>query len=1395
MHPHIAPWAPFANPSTIQRSAFFNLDVTALPGAETWDPGDAIMDDTVAGVSPGREGGFASLHDGSGVTLACIHDSSVIMENPNTGQEVGVALGWHRFNLEDRYGNRVVQRFQGYLRPPGVPQPFSQGGTNYVDDAAFELFAPDFAPGPSDEIVFFLRTPGSFGAPARRVPGSTPIKTYVADDRHSYPGQFSKDGLYRPEDAVGGPTQVTPYDVSNPSVLFPDTIWRFEFPLTPLFDTQTGSVGGRLSTANIYPITGYIVHSQPNKQTTFQIQRNMELIAAVQAMLTDPSAPVSWRPPGVAVQTSPGTVVAVGGSNGGNVASWMALAYPDRVHGALATVFPPSLRREVGEHAFWGYLGNSTGFSLSGAAYEYQDALQWAFFPSQLSSAGNRFTYWDLSWLLQANANTIPRPIFFVCGDEDTTTTGTDWVQQLTGSGWSATGRVPLTGTEFVSWSIADNRCHESGPYTHPVSGSQEVGSMHIMPDIGLAAIASRNVTSGSAVPQRAELSGRQLTADDVYDPPLYDSAAGGVTFDPQGPGHYRLSADFGDELGRVGKAPGAGTWLGRDDTMLIRGTAGPTPSLYVGSGDGVVSRYVIDTSSTLLPLKLEAQSEMLGPGISGLTHGVFGSFGTVAVAATYGRIFVLDPQSLAEIDQVDVSFDAFRPRRILLGDMDPGLGDGPELVCASHNGGVLIFGVQGQQVVEKLHWAEPGVIDMVERNGVLTLLSARGVVATVYLNANPALVGGRTSGSPFLETDYQNASTTPAYLVAASNPQSGFPLDLELDSGGQNSVVALYRSHTTDERSIRRFASLSGALVHGTGDVFGNGPTIDLSGDGSGVEFDVETVRYSAPPGEEEGSDTDGFAGDTLLVLSRGSLFLLDPGFNLIGKRDLGSFAPTNRAVDIAVGDLYPALSIGGYDDEVVISTQGGRLVWMNVGELLSVSNPELQSPYTSDDRTATGDPHSNQSTSATWGMDWDAPDASGNLVSIAAFDQNMTHWSLAVPGSGPTTATFVGELDQAPPIGGFYPEHVKGAARIPAGDQPGTALPIVAIPMPEGWSFHGPVSGMLTFPHYPKDGGRLFLDGPYANGSWTNENPSIRFWQRIWGEYTVFPQPGGVLDTGASIDVHWWSGRRELVRPTGGTTFYGNIVEGYDLVQSQLGQWWSSTFATAQGRGFLDLRSADAGLAGNDLQSLEVLEPGLVLLGTPGGTLAVVDTQFTAGGSGLVTTSPMLAAESLDLGHGVPDIARMLIGQTEHIYAVCALDHQPASQLWSGSSSSAPQPMVGAVHHFTRAQGGTTLTFVSTRRLASLVPASGGGASVNVVAPVGVAVHTVSAGVHNLVVTGALGHVLVYRLSAGGGLPASPRQIIRLRGMVGMHGSMLVDGGDLYIAGSQGVWKLEVQ
>jgi len=1154
--------------------------------------------------------------------------------------------------------------------------------------------------------------------------------------------------------------------------------------LAPIF---TGSVSARIAAENIYPITGYIVPSHPNKQTTFQIQRNMELISAIQQMLMSASA--SRRPSGVPQQADEVTVVVLGGSNGGNIASWMSMWWPDRVHGALASVFPPSLRREVGEHAFWDYLMTSSGFSYSGAAYQYQDALQWAQFPNQISTPGNRFTFWDLSCLLQHSAGTIPRPIYFLVGDEDTTTTGTDWVRQLTGGAWTQSGKTP-SGTEFLSWSVADNRCHEQGPYTHPdpSNSNQYIGLMNVFPDTARAAIDSRAAVAGTQVINRPESSTRQLTGDDVYDPPMFDSASAGITIfndNTQQPaqGYFQLSSDFKDELDRPGKLPGAGTWLGREDTMLIR-----NQHVYVGSGDGVVSKYSIDGTKTQLPLRLRAQSEMLGPGISGLTFGSFGNLGSVVVASTYGRVFALAPQTLGIVASGTVSFDAFRPRRILLADVDPGVGDGPELVCASHNGGVVVFGAQGQQIVEKLHWAEPGVIDIVERNGALSLLSGRGVVATVFLSASPNLVANRQSGSPFVISDYQGVlPTPPAYLLGASSPQSGFPLDLELDSGSHNSVVALFRDNAHTERSIRRFYTPSGAMMHAVGDIGGRAPTVNLAGDGSGRSYDIETVRgYTSPSGEEEGSDTDGYPGDRLLVLSAGTLFLFDPAFTLIGKRNLGTFAPANRAVDIAVGDLRPSLSLSGYADEVVISTQGGRLVWMNVGELLGTSNTSLSSPYTSGDRSpGAPDPHCNESTCATWGMAWGG---TPQAQTVEMFDQNMTRWSAPASGAPISSATFVHELNQ---LAGLFADHVKGAARVDPTLLPITVTQFAAPPYTPGWG--EPVGypnqlGMLTLPSYPKIGSWLFVDGPTLPTNWMSDNTSAQFWQRFWGEYTVFFQGGDTLaSAGGALEVHWWSGRQGLsLGSGGGTTFYGNLVQGFNVSQGQLGQWWASTYSSQGQPAFLDLRSSDSDLAGNDLQCLRVLEQGRVLLGTPGGDLRVVDTGLNSG------SDPNVSAGTGDLGHGIPSVGIWRSGSTDHIFAVCAIDHQPSAPLMPVAT---PDSMVGAIHHFTRQAGSTVLNPVGNPiRLAGLQV--GMNPSTDILAPVGAFVFEPSAGGNWLVVTGAFGHVAVFALTGPGlAISPQPRQLLRLRGMLGLHGSMLGSGDDLFIASSQGVWKLEVQ
>lgn len=1363
---------------------------------------------------PGNHGGFKSFHDGSLLTLDCVHDTTLAIPGlPNqvvNGVNYPQGPGWHEVVVE----GVNLRRFLGFLRPwstatvpsgalePPLPM---WSGQPYVDDAAFELFAP-LSPYAGEDVVFFLLCPGT-------VPPPRSVGVPTRDDRFVYPGHFSRDGLYRDESStLPGPAQSDPSTARRGRV-----IARF---------FGVGAAGGPAgphapcAAAGIYPIFGRIIYSFPNKQTTFEVQRLLEFQRAVDLMLNDPSS--AFRPPGMTAAPANFATVSAGGSNGGANASYLPLFWPDRFQAAGAMVYPPSLRRELGEHAFWEMTMGVSGFGTSGTAYLLGDALQWHMFPAMKTvadglGASQRYSQWDLSYLKRFNDGTMPRPIYFVPGDEDSTTTGTDWAADISGV-WMRHAAVPSGGNgPTFAYSISDNRCHESGPWDHPLgamTGQQVVGLEQLLPELAIEAINQLNVPSApiADVAEGAPAI-RGVTPDDVYDrlmahsPALAGFPQNSRASEPAGSGYLERShqspAAWEDELRRPGKLGGAGTWLGREDSMIVR-----SGFVYVGSADGVVSKYFVGTGHPRQPLVLDAQSPVLGRWVSGLTEGVFGGQSWI-VCATYGHLFLLDPGTLSVQRSAPVAFDAFWPRRIVLADVDASV-PGNEIVCPTFNGGILVFRDGGSAVpVERLHWPEPGVTDMVEYGGDLVLLSHRGVVARVRLQQDlTGAVRPFPSGTYVQPSDalVNGGYTGIAQLEAATQPQSGFPLDMELlqlANSSTSAVVTLYRANRDDEYSLRRFDVGTGALSVANWNVDGSSTAL-LVADGSGNGFDLETVRYTNP-NQDEGTDTDGSPGDHIIVLNRGSLFVFDEGLQLLGARDLGEFAPARLAVDIAVGDIVPGPAVNGYSDEVVISTAGGRMVWVRVADLLggSASSPlplsSLEPMYSSSQRRIDWtsvtpvdvDFRSNTSTAAWWGLVVDGSDVHG-------FDQQASQWEVATDGTG---LRVVNEVPVSP---------IKGVALVPqttASGQGGTSGSSLGTDGDwidlTGISWGASDWALFSNVEYPNDPPNRFMEPP-PHFTWAMNTPMV---QAVTDRFAVFRQPGDAWFDGATFAAHWWSGGDDLVvNPTGRVRF-ANVIEGMvgevtpTAKIKEVQRVWASTRPRhANPTAELDIRSMDYGLSASDLQDLKILngDPNRILVGTPGGDILVIDPDITLPpvSPGAEIKAPSVVSASSDLGHGVPAVTYGLSATAGMIdvFAVVALDHQPAANF----SGAVPASIAGALHHYhLPISSGGSLVPVAKRRLGPSVmtpPSPPPVAPVPGMVPVGVLyadILSASPG-PEVLVTGIFGEVVIYGV-VNGALTAQPLQILRLEGNLGLHGSIQLVQGSVVISGSQGLWRLD--
>ncbi len=553
------------------------------------------------------------------------------------------------------------------------------------------------------------------------------------------------------------------------------------------------SAGGAYQShqALYYPICGYVVTTVPQRQTELVQQRSLQLVQAVKLLLQESSPRNPIGTPLTADEVENRLVVVwAGGSNGGLQSSFAAMLYPDLVHGCFSQTYSPSTQRLIGEQEFGYAVAALTGSSSIGADFDPIDMRNWCHY------AWNRgLDVQDLSVSRQFLSGRTYRPFYFYVGDEDLTSTGTDWIRVMTGTQFADHGEVPSPATLWSStnntfaWSSAEYACHDSGVATNPYNPS--VSSIHTTDyalDLFARAVMNRQAQqqASAQIPQPVVVRAGRTAAQEMRgldDPSEWFHGRPGEALPTPVVGP--LTRDINWQP--TGQYSAAGTWLGNKESMLIH-----NQKVYVGSAEGLVSCFQVDTSSADLPLVRVAQSPPLGQQAWGLT--VVGSGSTASiVAGTRRHLWKLDPGMLQIQASVQLPWEVAKPYRLKVADVLPN-GTGAEIIFASVHGG-LVFCDQNLNLLYE--WPEPGILDFTVQGDVVTIMSERGVLAGVRFTVG-------TGTNP-----YQ------AWLHAASEPMSGTPWDLEKVTLAFGSTLVPFTvglwSGDADRLSLRVFWLMAG--------------------------------------------------------------------------------------------------------------------------------------------------------------------------------------------------------------------------------------------------------------------------------------------------------------------------------------------------------------------------------------------------------------------------------------------------------------------------------------------------------------------------------------------------------------------------------------------------------
>ena len=699
---------------------------------------------------------------------------------------------------------------------------------------------------------------------------------------------------------------------------------------------------------------GYVARIS-GRPFVFELQRVLQLVQTVQAMLKDPTG--AWRPPGWQAQDMDQPVMIEGGSFGGWVAQWAVLLFPEHFHGAFASASGEGMRLSWQQQELWRYGATLSGFTASGRDYGLMDTLQvsagmWQYRNYRVGT-GNPAPWATWSPFFHTSITREWRdgrlywPVYYVLSDEDVTADGTDFLPLFDGiPAYHDHGWIP--GPPAIYWSVKDKATHSGGLHTTAI-GNQLTWEHHddqleFLPQV----INSYwNYVNTPPTPHPLPTYQPPGVVNQTMDPYEHVYSAPPVVNVPSTPLH--LDQTY----------PGAGTTLGGGDSLQVA-----NGFVYVGSAEGVVTRFQVNINN--LEMETKATSARLGYGAWALAVGdVNGSPGDEVVVGTYRRLYVLDGMTLATLASVDLPWEQSRPHHLQLADVV--IHGGNEILFASELGDLAVYQLSGGQLQQLARYGEPGIVDFLVLSTYqkpivdLAILSERGHVVNVKWNTSIAVNGVK--------------------VTAVSERLNGQRRDLELANiGGVRRIVALL-SGGEPNKAIRVFnqADLSQLNIQFS--------MLVSAGSDRGVDYDIEAF------------DNDGTT--YLLAMAGGALSLFDTSAGAgtiapLGIANLASWTGTIRPLDIAVGDLDPVL--GGIPQEVAVSTSSGSVAWIPVDWLQVIS----QTLNLSTNARQGGLSRScNRTTAATWAMTSDTTPGSPPKSKLYVADQAGGLWRLDGQGN----------------------------------------------------------------------------------------------------------------------------------------------------------------------------------------------------------------------------------------------------------------------------------------------------------------------------------------------------------------------------------------------------------
>lgn len=1328
-----------------------------------WNHGEGF----VANGPDADSGGWFGHDDGTGVTSDDIHlsgsdpwtvHSFVDVLHPNHGAE--------------------ADRLTGYLRPAGLALPTVHARYGavgpHVDQGAFEIYRPRGTPYAGQKILIVIKLFPTVQFPPvyhSGAPGPVSLTWY-----NTYRGCFSPDGLVRAEFANGYSGDPVPGSNEAVAAFQQNTASQHVDRFQP---AAIASWYGHANQSLYWPIEAYPVLTVMGRQTELNEQRYLQLTAAVQVLLGEDSDrnPLGGIHALTAQQIRDRVVVVFdGGSNGGQQASWVTLRHPELVHGCFSQVINPSIQRLFGEQDLGWAIGELNGSHLRGATVDSSDYLNWGQY-----TWNQGLEIHDMSFLRRFLTASTYRPACFYVGDEDLTSTGTDWIRVIDGSAWSPSGlRLSTSGfgspaAHGLAWISAQNGCHFGGlvsnPYDPGSTPTPQAGM--ILHDFARRAVDQRaaELAAGQSPPpnpvaHEPRAPTQQLRGlDDPHE--WYFGRLGQAMPTPQPADPLALDAAF---LGR--SQPGAaGTWLGNKEAMLVR-----DGRVYVGSADGVVTAFAVDVAHPRQPLNRVAQSRRLGHRAFAMVALEAGA-GWQLVVGTRRHLHKLDPTTLAvTATSPRLPWEVAEPHGLQVGDVLPGHA-GNEIVFRAVHGG-LVF--TDTDLVPVHEWSEPGIEDFVLQGSTVSLVSnRRSVLANVQFDAghNAQLI----------------AASQPLPAIPGDLPTQGLPHDLErmrVNLGGfaLPAVISLWTGDA-DGTAVRvhlPFTLDRIAVPVGTG----GHHLEDLVLDGGRGGLAMATCKENqAQP-----------IGDHLLVLAADTLILLDQFTNLVGRKKLsesvGGYYPfASQACALAVGDLVPGPA-GGYQEEVVVATLSGHVTWFHIQDIATPTAAALpwQLPANYDvASTSNGgvdtavQPRTNRTLAAAWSI---APNPN-DPGRLHVLDQGGAYWAIDALGN-------VELLDCA-----FVASASRGWGHVGAVTGPAAALPSAEISalVPDafrlGWTFPWCADKSLVA-FFEKA-----ASGPYLPFNWLRGAVPYG----VFGSMFPFPSCGSVLPIAGGVECWYWAQNWNR-GPGGASEDWANLVCGLRIAANgEIIGVWSSTGVPqtiTANRGdrtpFHDLRSVVAHNPAMNAQAMHAvaLQSGqtAVVLGCPGGRVRVLQpgpmrTGGAPHGLGFVDSTPY------DLGFGGGALAvRHETGGSERLRIWFGTHYghlaRPADYHMAEGSLADAEVAAGEVHMLTWTPGqpgGAGFSAPTTLRLQPHAAQPRGAYAITGL----VVADLLSGHAGDELVVGTLSGDLIV-------LAADSMQEIwrtHVDGAIGLHNALVVtdldgDGkNELYAGGSRGLWK----